>query len=269
MPPTSAPPVLHPLAPLTGDEIMAAREIVFASGRAEVTNELLRFAYMGLCDPPKDLVRAFDRGEKVDVDRRVRVVLLQGPVADVTEAIVSVTRGEVDRWEVVRDVRPPLQIEESIHVLAALHEHPEWNAALDRRGIVDRSLVQIDPWPAGTFGLAARGGPADHPLPRLPPRVTRRQRLRPAARGPAGLRRHGPGRGARGGRPRGRPVPAEVGQLLPRGQRAAAHRPQAARDHPARGPELRGRRQPRALAEVVAARRHGPARGPRPLHGRL
>ena len=38
-------------------------------------------------------------------------------------------------------------------MLAALQECAEWNAALDRRGIVDRSLVQIDPWPAGTFGL--------------------------------------------------------------------------------------------------------------------
>ena len=114
------------------------------------------------------------------VDRRVRLVLLQGPEADVVEAIVSVTRGEIDRWEVVRDVRPPLQIEESIVVLAALHEHPEWNAALDRRGIVDRSLVQIDPWPAGTFGLGPRGGPADHPLPGLPARVARTTTATPA-----------------------------------------------------------------------------------------
>ena len=92
------------------------------------------------------------------MDRRLRLVLLQGPEADVVEATVSVTRGEVDRWEIVRDVRPPLQMEESILVLAALHEHPEWNAALDRRGIVDRSLVQIDPWPAGTFGLGHEEG---------------------------------------------------------------------------------------------------------------
>ncbi len=155
---TTAPPVLHPLAPLTGDEIIAAREIVYASGLAEAPNEALRFAYVGLCDPPKELVRAVDRGEPVALDRRVRLVVLQGPVADVAEVIVSVTRGEIDRWEIVRDVRPPLQIEESIMVLAALHEHPEWNAALDRRGIVDRSLVQIDPWPAGTFGLAHEEG---------------------------------------------------------------------------------------------------------------
>ena len=154
-PPAPAP---HPLAPLTGDEILAARDIVYASGRAEVPDDVLRFAYIGLHDPPKDMVRAVDAGEDVAPDRQVRLVLLQGPDADVVEATVSVTRGEVDRWEIVRDVRPPLQMEESIMVLAALHEHPDWNAALDRRGIEDRSLVQIDPWPAGTFGLGHEEG---------------------------------------------------------------------------------------------------------------
>jgi primary-amine oxidase len=144
----------HPLAPLDGDEIKAAAQIVFASGRAVVPDEDVRFAYVGLCDPPKELVRAFDRGEPVEVDRQVRLVLLQGPEANVVEATVSVTRSSVERWIVVENVRPPLQMEESILVLAALWEHPDWNAALDRRGVVDRSLVQIDPWPAGTFGLA-------------------------------------------------------------------------------------------------------------------
>ncbi len=147
----AAPTSLHPLSPLTGDEIAAACQLV--AGRAS-DPERLRFAYVGLCEPPKDAVRAADRGETFTPDRRVRMQLIEGPEADVTEAIVSVTRGEVDRWEVVHGVRPALQIEESIMVLAALHGHEEWNAALERRGIVDTSLVQIDPWPAGTFGVA-------------------------------------------------------------------------------------------------------------------
>jgi primary-amine oxidase len=158
MPSSPVTTALHPLAPLTGDEITAAREIVFASGRAVVPNEVLRFAYVGLADPPKEMVRAVDAGEDAAVDRRLRLVLLQGPESDVVEVLVSVTRGEIDRWEIVRDVRPPLQMEESIMVLAALHDHPEWNAALDRRGIVDKSMVQIDPWPAGTFGLGHEEG---------------------------------------------------------------------------------------------------------------
>ena len=144
---------LHPLSTLSEEEITSARKIVFDSGRAVIPVKDLRFAYVGLFDPPKDLVRAFDRGESVVVDRRVRMVVLQGPEANVYEVVVSVSRGVVDSWEEVRDVRPALQMEEAIHILAALYDHPDWVAALDRRGITDRSLVQIDPWPAGAFGL--------------------------------------------------------------------------------------------------------------------
>jgi primary-amine oxidase len=152
----SAPVHVHPLAPLTGDEMKAARQIVFDYGRAAVGNDALRFAYVALSDPPKEVVRAVDRdepGAAARVDRQVRMVLLQGPEADVVETVVSVTRGEVVRWEVVEDVRPPLQMEEAYAAQLALAASEEWNAALDRRGVVDRSLVQVDPWPAGTFGL--------------------------------------------------------------------------------------------------------------------
>jgi primary-amine oxidase len=144
----------HPLAPLNGDEITTARQLVFDSGRLVIPADDVRFAYVGLCDPPKALVHAYDRGEDVSVDRRVRLTLLQGPEAVVVEVIVSLTRGAVDSWVEVADVRPALQIEEAISVIMALRSNPEWNAALDRRGIVDKSLVQIDPWPAGNFGLA-------------------------------------------------------------------------------------------------------------------
>src|SRR5580704_11259976 len=100
MPSSPATPHVHPLAPVTGDEIIAAREIVFASGRADIPNEALRFAYIGLCDPPKEMVWSVDAGEEVVVDRRLRLVLLQGPESDVVEVIVSVIRREIDRWEV-------------------------------------------------------------------------------------------------------------------------------------------------------------------------
>ncbi len=146
----ASPTIPHPLSPLTADEITTARDLVLARA---ANPEGVRFAYLGLYEPAKDAVRAADRGEAFTPDRRVRMHLIEGPEADVTEVVASVTRGTIDRWEVARGMRPALQIEESIMVLAALHGHDEWNAALDRRGIVDRSLVQIDPWPAGTFGL--------------------------------------------------------------------------------------------------------------------
>ncbi len=156
-----APVSLHPLSPLTGEEMKSARRIVFESGRAEVASEALRFAFVTLCDPPKEVVRAVDAGvagAAALVDRQVRMVLLQSPEADVVEAVVSVTRGQVLRWEVVEDVRPPLQMEEAYAAQLALAECAEWKAALERRGIVDYSAVQVDPWPAGTFGLEHEKG---------------------------------------------------------------------------------------------------------------
>ena len=164
------------------------------------------------------------------VDRRLRMVLLQGPEADVVEVIVSVTRGEIDRWEIVRDVRPPLA--------DGRVDHGPGGAARPRRMECRtgptwhrRQVAGADRPVAGRHvRTGPRGGTAHHPLPGLPAGVQGGQRLRPPARGPARLRRHGSGRGARGGRPRGRALPDGARELLPRAQRADANRPQAAGD---------------------------------------
>ena len=40
----------------------------------------------------------------------------------------------------------------------AVQENAEWQAAMRRRGIEDLETVQIDPWPAGSFGVAHEDG---------------------------------------------------------------------------------------------------------------
>ena len=187
------------------------------------------------------------------------MVLLQGPEADVVEAIVSVTRGEVLRWEAVEDVRPPLQMEEAYGAQLALQECAEWNAALDRRGITDRSLVQVDPWPAGTFGL-------DHEKGR---RITKCIPYLRAAADDNGYARPLEGLLAIVDMGRGEvlevldygtvPIPPTSGSYYPEHNGPLRTDLKPLGDHPTRRPELRRGRQPRALAEVVAARRHGPA----------
>jgi primary-amine oxidase len=142
----------HPLSPLRGEEIEAARQIIFDSGQVAIPVENVRFAYVGLSDPPKSLVHAYDAGDDVALERRVRFILVMGPEAETVEATVSLTTGAVDSWVEMLDVRPALSIEEAIGVIIALRGNDEWNAALARRGIFDHSLVQIDPWPAGNFG---------------------------------------------------------------------------------------------------------------------
>ncbi len=150
MPETEAvEPVDHPLASLRADEISAAAAIARGTGRL---GDRALFAYIGLHEPDKDLVRSFSEGQPID--RRVRLVIVTGPETGLVEALVSVTDGTVHSWAVVDDARPALLIEESMHAINALKAHPQWQAAMARRGITDFDSVQIDPWPAGSFGIA-------------------------------------------------------------------------------------------------------------------
>jgi primary-amine oxidase len=138
----------HPLESLTAAEIAAAVAVLRADDRL---TDAARFAYFGLDEPPKDVVAGFGAGDPVE--RRVRVVIVPGPAADVVEAVVDPNGGSVVDWRELPDMRPGLLFEEALNAITALNEHPGWQAALERRGITDMSKVQIDPWPAGNYGL--------------------------------------------------------------------------------------------------------------------
>ncbi|MCU1498384.1 MAG: primary-amine oxidase, partial [Acidimicrobiales bacterium] len=143
----------HPLEPLTADEIAAAVAAARGTGRLD---DAARFASVTLVEPTKVELASFADG--VDVERLVRLSLVTGPEAAVTEAIVALPAGELRDWRVLDDVRPGLLFEESLLAIIALYDHPEWVAALAKRGITNLEKVQIDPWPTGSFGIAAEEG---------------------------------------------------------------------------------------------------------------
>ncbi len=138
---------------LTADEIERAVEIIRT--RPEI-DDVARFAYIALDEPDKDELAAFAGGAALS--RRVRFVIVPGPAADVVEATVDLAAGSVVAWTPRADVRPALLFEDSLYAILAIREHPDWLAALARRGITDVEQVQIDPWPAGNFGLAHEDG---------------------------------------------------------------------------------------------------------------
>ena len=143
----------HPLESLTGPEIETAVAVLREGGRL---TDAARFAYFALEEPSKEVVTGFAAGDRVE--RRVRVVIVTGPAAHVVEAVVDVGRRAVESWRELPGMRPALLFEESLGAIVALNESAEWRAALARRGITDQSKVQIDPWPAGNFGLAHEEG---------------------------------------------------------------------------------------------------------------
>ena len=143
----------HPLDMLTADEITRAVEVLRATGR--VGDEAL-FAHVVLHEPTKDELARWKAGDPIE--REVRAQIVPGPGLTLVEAVVSVTRGEVHEWHEVEGMRPALLMTEALNAIATTKEHPEYLAALARRGITDLDAVQIDPWPAGTFGYDCEDG---------------------------------------------------------------------------------------------------------------
>ena len=143
----------HPLDALTAAEVAAAVALVRGDGRFD---EQARFAYVGLVEPAKETVAAFTPGDRVD--RAVRLVMTTGPEANVVEVVASVTEGSLRSVTPVDGMRPGLLFEESIAAIVALTESPEWEAAMARRGLDDPERIQIDPWPAGSFGSPHEDG---------------------------------------------------------------------------------------------------------------
>ena len=139
---------------------------------------------------------------------------------------------------------------------AAVQADPEWQAAMRKRGVEDFSLAMIDPWAAGYTGPEEDPARAPDPAPAdVGALRAGRARLRAAGRGPrrrgrprrdGGRRRRTTTASSRSRRRRGNYDPERMADPdnVPR---FAAPRdgPQADRDHPARGPELHGRRATR------------------------
>ena len=57
-------------------------------------------------------------------------------------------------------MRPALLFTEAMNAIFTTKEHPDYIAALARRGITDLDNVQIDPWPAGVVRVRRRDRPA-------------------------------------------------------------------------------------------------------------
>jgi primary-amine oxidase len=147
----------HPLEMLTGDEIKRATKFLRTSPKVP---EGALFASVVLHEPEKAELARWSPGQPVE--RRVRAVIVPGPENHVIEAIVRVDTDpvQIESMTDVHEVRPTLLMHEAGHAVATIRQHPEYLAALERRGITGDMIeqVQVDPWPAGVFGYECEEG---------------------------------------------------------------------------------------------------------------
>ena len=138
---------------VTGDEITRAAAIVRDDQRFE---DHMVFAHLRLHEPDKRDLAGLDGG--AEIDREIEALLVPRDRVEAIEVIVSLTAGNVRSWIVRSGMRPALLFGEAFAAITGVRANEEWQAALRRRGIEDFDLVQIDPWPAGSFGSTHEEG---------------------------------------------------------------------------------------------------------------
>jgi primary-amine oxidase len=145
-------PANHPLRRLTAAEMTSAREIL---ERAGLVDDATRFVYVGLHEPDKRDVRAFQQDPSHRVDRRCRMYLLDQPTGQGSRVVISLDDQSIvsnTAVDPVRDGQVSLLDEEFEIADKLVAADESWCAALRRRGI-DPAKVRGVPLSAGHFGF--------------------------------------------------------------------------------------------------------------------
>jgi primary-amine oxidase len=151
--------VRHPLDPLTGAEIEAARAILVD---ADLLGETVRVPMLLPHEPEKDELAAWSPGESFE--RRVEVTLLDVATGAVAEAVVSITAASVLEHRRLDPASPPYGqpqylFEEYDRAADLVKASPEWRGAMIRRGLEDRiDLAFCSPLAPGFTGRADEVG---------------------------------------------------------------------------------------------------------------
>ncbi|GAA5033190.1 primary-amine oxidase [Microbacterium fluvii] len=171
--PAAPPSAQHPLSSLTPAEILAVRAVVLALPE---TTDTVRFAYVGLEEPTKAEVLAWEAGGALP-ERRARVQLLDMATTRSSDLVVAITTGAVISEAVLdgSDGQLPILDAEFEEVGVIANADAEWVAALAARGLTVDDVVLV-PLSAGHYGYENEKGrrilrtfafqqfsPADHP----------------------------------------------------------------------------------------------------------
>lgn len=137
----------HPLEPLTADEAKLAVSILKDARKVAPTT---RFVSVSLKEPAKATVRAGSGSPP----REAFAVLFDNATNSCYEATVSLSKRELLAWKHVPGVQPTMTVDEQVECEQAVLASPEFAAALKKQyGIANTSLVMVDIWSAGYYGV--------------------------------------------------------------------------------------------------------------------
>lgn len=142
---------LHPLDPLTAQEITEAVSIIAASGKG---NQGTRAAIITLKEPDKQQVLNWTAGEPID--RRAFAVLRMD--GNTFEAVVDLSSKTLDSWTLVPGVESAIDSAEWATAQRLVKEDSRWRAAMRKRGYENFEEIFCESLSAGYFASKAEEG---------------------------------------------------------------------------------------------------------------
>ncbi len=143
--PLGAQSARHPLDPLNYAEYWAVLEILRDDGKLD---EDTRFSMINLIPPPKHEVWGFSKGSTFS--RRALALVRQKEKT--YEAEVDLAAGELTSWGELKGAHANWLAEEHKALKKEIKEHPDFIAALVKRGIEDLTFIDCEVAPPGFFG---------------------------------------------------------------------------------------------------------------------
>jgi primary-amine oxidase len=153
---------LHPLDPLSAEEITATTGAVRAADAFRSLSDRWRVVTIDLREPPKAAALAWavaQDGKRPT--REAEVVLLDrgdGATHEVVVALDGEGRASVSSWRRRDDVQPMAVVTELMEAEELVKADDRFRAALAKRGVQDFDAIQIDAWPAGNFSHEGEAG---------------------------------------------------------------------------------------------------------------
>jgi primary-amine oxidase len=129
---------VHPLAPLTAEEITSAAGILKRERELAPT---ARFVFISLHEPSKEALRAADTPP-----RQAHVVLYEKADRATIEAVVDLEAESVVDWQVIEGVQAPIMAEEFMECEEIVKRDSRWQEGMRKRGVEDFDLAMVDPW---------------------------------------------------------------------------------------------------------------------------
>jgi len=135
----------HPLDPLTAEEIESARDILLDGRDLGADSRIVKIV---LEEPSKAELRDYE-DDGTPIERTAFVVVRDSDQKKTFEATISLEEGDLTSWEHIPGVQSSITLEEFEACEETVKNDPDWQKAVEKRGVTDFDLAIVDPWSAG------------------------------------------------------------------------------------------------------------------------